>query len=221
METKYVNPEFKLDKFNCPYCKSFSHQFWSELYWRPEDPENPGKSVTYVGGFWISKCYACREFSIWNKDSGEWEMVYPNIQYNFPEPNPDLSDEIKRDYLEAGKILKDSPRGTAALLRLCVQKVVDQLVPGSDDIFPKIAKLVEKGLETEIQEALDFTRIVGNEAVHPGVLDLKDDQETAMLLFETINLIADKLISRPKRISEAYKKLSPSKLEAIKERDKK
>ena len=224
MENKYVNPEFKKDRFNCPHCKTFSHQFWSDLYWRPDDPEKPGKSVTYVNDFMISKCYSCQEYSIWICTSEEdrlYEMIYP-IDFSYsPQPNLDLTEDIKEDYFEAGTILKDSPRGSAALLRLCVQKLIDQLVPGKGNIFFKIAKLVKKGLETEIQEALDLTRVIGNEAVHPGELDLKDDQGTALLLFDTINLIAEKLISRPKRISEAYQKLPPKKLEEIKKRDNK
>ena len=220
METKYVNPEYNKDSFNCPYCGVLTHQFWSPLRWFYPKPGH-GDQALELYHYKVSHCFTCKNFSFWHNGETGWEMIYPIIQFNFPEPNQDLSDDIKRDYFEAGKIVKDSPRGTAALLRLCVEKLVDQLVPGEGNINNKIGKLVKNGLETEIQEALDLARVIGNEAIHPGKLDLKDDQETAQLLFVTINLIAEKLLSRPNKISKAYKKLPPGKLEAIKERDKK
>jgi len=227
MENNYVIPEVDKESFHCPNCNVLTHQFWSELYMKLVDPKKTGSTMNYVVGYKVSQCYSCKKYSIWHQilskdlalDDIRYEMIYPTDLSYFPEPNPDLTDDIKRDYFEAGKILKDSPRGAAALLRLCVQKLVDQLEPGNGNINDKIAKMVKKGLETEIQEALDLTRVIGNFSVHPGKLDLKDDQETAKLLFETINLIAEKLVSRPKRISKAYLKLPPNKLKAIEERD--
>lgn len=42
-------------------------------------------------------------------------------------PNEDLSEEIKKDYLEAAIIFNDSVRSSAALLRLALQKLCIQL----------------------------------------------------------------------------------------------
>lgn len=232
MENNYVIPEVDKESFHCPNCNVLTHQYWSELYMKLAGPKQAGSTMNYVGDFKVSKCYTCQGYAIWHQESNkdisplsseviEYKMVYPTDLSYFPEPNPDLTDDIKGDYFEAGKILKESPRGAAALLRLCVQKLVDQLEPGNGNINDKIAKMVKKGLETEIQKALDLTRVIGNEAVHPGELDLKDDQVTAKLFFETINLIAEKLVSRPKRINEAYLKIPPKKLKAIEERDRK
>lgn len=220
MDSKYVQPEYYKESFSCPHCQAFSHQIWSDMYRRYRNPVSNENVTQAVEHFYVSQCYTCKQYALWQVISAQSKVIiYPlNLSY-IPKPNPDLSEEIKTDYLEAGKILRDSPRGTAALLRLCVQKLVNSLEPGSSNLNQKINKLVKKGLDTEIQRALDLARVIGNEAVHPGLLDLKDDIETARLLLDTINLIAEKLISLPKRIKKAYEKLPPNKLDEIKKRD--
>jgi len=59
---------------------------------------------------------------------------------------------------------------------------------------------VSKGLDPLVQQALDIVRVIGNEAVHPGVMDLKDDRETAATLFGLVNAIADQMITHPKTV---------------------
>ncbi|MEO7479360.1 MAG: hypothetical protein ABIT70_01970, partial [Sulfuriferula sp.] len=61
----------------------------------------------------------------------------------------------------------------------------------------------------------------GNEAVHPGVIDLYDDRDTASQLLVLINSIADQMISHPKKVEELYEKLPESKREAIERRNNK
>jgi len=63
-------------------------------------------------------------------------------------------------------------------------------------------------------------RVVGNEAVHPGVMDLKDDRDTAILLFDLLNSVADQTITRQKTVREMYAKLPDAKRKAIEARDK-
>jgi hypothetical protein len=66
---------------------------------------------------------------------------------------------------------------------------------------------------------LDVVRVVGNEAVHPGTMDIKDDRNTAIGLFELINAICDQMITHPKNVKAMYAKLPPEKLAAIAKRD--
>jgi hypothetical protein len=78
---------------------------------------------------------------------------------------------------------------------------------------------VKKGLPARIQQALDVVRVIGNNAVHPGQIDLKDDQGTVTVLFELLNLIAQHMISEPKAVQEMYDKLPQSAREQIAKRD--
>ena len=66
-----------------------------------------------------------------------------------------------------------------------------------------------------MQQSLDAVRVIGNEAVHPGTLDLKDDRDTATRLFDLMNIIAEQMISNPKHVKEIYEKIPEEKRKAI------
>ncbi len=79
---------------------------------------------------------------------------------------------------------------------------------------------MQKGLPPKIQQSLDLVRVVGNNAVHPGQIDLNDSQEITNKLFGLVNIIADVMISQPKHIDELYKTVVPeSQKKAIARRD--
>ena len=178
---------------------------------------NPGfrpNSDCVLGNVFVSECYDCKLLSIWIHDS----LYYPS-RGEMPPANPDIPEEIRKDYDEASRILNDSPRGAAALLRLVVQKLCKELGGKGTNINVDIAHLVKNGLHPKIQKALDSVRIIGNEAVHPGQMDLRDDRETAELLFDLINTIADNMISSEKRIDEVWGKIPKNKKLETKNRD--
>jgi hypothetical protein len=146
--------------------------------------------------------------------------LYPATPYDI-EPNPDMDDDIKLDFLEARSILDASPRGAAALLRLCVQKLCKQLGQPGDNINEDIKILVKSGLDTRIQKILDVVRVIGNEAVHPGTIDLRDDRGTAQKLFELVNRIAYDTVTHKREVDSLYESLPQSKRDAIEKRDSK
>jgi len=167
-----------------------------------------------VPAFVIAVCDHCGQFSVW---LGQ-EMVYPNTSIA-PYPNPDLPAEVKADFEEARAILAKFPRGAAALLRLSVQKFCKHLGEKGDNINQDIGELVKKGLPVGVQQALDAVRVIGNNAVHPGQIDITDDPDTAARLFELVNIVCDYMVTQPKRVKEIYDKIPPTLKEAINKRD--
>ena len=105
-------------------------------------------------------------------------------------------------------------------MRLALQKLMVHLGESGKNINDDIANLVEKGLPTTIQKALDAVRVIGNNAVHPGELDLKDDAKTAVALFRLVNMIVRVMITQPKEVNALYNKIPSGAKKAIKKRDK-
>lgn len=137
-----------------------------------------------------------------------------------PDANSDLPPDIASDYDEASAILSKSPRGAAALLRLALQKLCVHLGTPGKNINDDIRVLVERGLPKPIQQAMDVVRVVGNNAVHPGQIDLQDDPSIAMQLFSLVNVVADVMITQPHKIATLYEGIvPPAQREAISRRD--
>jgi hypothetical protein len=131
-----------------------------------------------------------------------------------------MPESVRVDYMEARRVFDDSPRAAAALLRLSVQKLCGHLGTPGKDLNADIAALVARGLPRHVQMALDSVRVVGNNAVHPGELDIRDDPGTARSLFDCVNWIVDAMIQRPQLIAETYAKIPEGARDAISERDR-
>lgn len=203
----YTAPSFQESAFNCPHCNAFSNQLWSTLtYFRGGNYQ--------VKDLFYCQCSHCRNFSLW---IGE-KMVYPLVA-GAPVPNPDLPDDVKLDYEEARNIVNLSPRGATALLRLAIQKLCIHLGEKGKNINDDIGSLVKKGLSVKVQQSLDIVRVIGNNAVHPGQIDLTDDIATASNLFVLINIIAEVMITQPKEVDKLFNSLPSNQIEGIKKRD--
>jgi len=74
-------------------------------------------------------------------------------------------------------------------------------------------------LNPNIQKSLDILRITGNNAVHPGEINVEEKPELVLKLFELINFIAEKMITEPKEVGAFYEELPDSAKEQIRERD--
>jgi Domain of unknown function (DUF4145) len=171
-------------------------------------------SIWELHNVFASMCYSCGGWAVWVKKN----IVYPQTNTEV-ERHEDLPDTLRDDFDEAASIVDLSPRGATALLRLCIQKLMPVLKEKGKDLNEDIASLVRKGLDVDVQRALDVVRVIGNNAVHPGQIDLKDDKVTALKLFDLLNLIVERTISAPKKLEAIFKGLPPTALAAIEKRD--
>ena len=101
-----------------------------------------------------------------------------------------------------------------------MQKLCKHLGENGKNINDDIAALVKKGLSTDVKKALDVVRVVGNNAVHPGELDLNDTPAICNSLFGLINMIVERMIMEPKKLDELFAALPPSTLDSIEKRDR-
>lgn len=171
-------------------------------------------SLIQFGPVAASICVACKQSTIWYQG----KPIYPR-EAAIPPASENMPLKVREIYDEAGRVLVDSPRSAAALLRLALQILINELGEEGENINKDIASLVKKGLPTQIQQAMDVLRIIGNNAVHPGTITFDDDPSIAAKLFITINLIVEVMITQPKDIAKLYENLPETSLDAIKRRD--
>lgn len=199
MKGEYKPPRFKEEGFQCPHCGVFARQEWYEVSFE----ERLGlDEVSLPESISLSQCENCSKHSVWVDE----KMIYP-LSSPAPSPLEDMPEDIRDDFLEASKIVEMSPRSATALLRLALQKLIWYLGEGGEDIDEGIENLRKKGLDEKIQKALKSVRVIGEEAIPPGQIDQSDDTETALVLFNLLNLIVDSLITQPRRVDEILEKL--------------
>ena len=134
-------------------------------------------------------------------------------------PHPDMPKSIIEEYQEARSIFAKSPRAAVALLRLAIQKLMVELGEKGKNINADIKALVSRGLPVQIQQAFDYCRVIGNNAVHPGEINLNDTPEMGQHLFNMLNFIVEDRITRPKHIASLYSQLPEDARNAIEKRD--
>lgn len=199
---KYIPIAYELSAFNCPHCGVYASQQWLKKI-IGQFPNGLGSIHVPIPYYSMSKCDHCADFTIWQN---EQFLIYPSSG-TAPLPNEDLPNDIKADYEEARSIVELSPRGSAALLRLAVQKLCAFLGEKGKNINDDIDSMVEKGLPKMLSMALHTVRVVGNDAVHPGQLDLNDNRDVANQLFGLVNIITDYLITQPKHVNLLFSAL--------------
>jgi hypothetical protein len=208
---KYYPPTFSSKEFHCALCGVYANQTWFNLF--IESNQNPI--------YWdrdkrlqLSYCTHCKKLSYWLDE----HMVFPT-DAPVPQAHPEMPEVCLSDYNEAREIVVRSPRAAAALLRLVIQKLMSELKEKGKNIDEDIGSLVQKGMSPLVQKALDFCRVVCNNSVHPGELNLNDSPEIAYNLFDMINFIIDDRVARPKQIQMLYEKLPEGARNAVDVRD--
>lgn len=243
MAGRYIAPKYGTTPFTCPHCETLANQTSGPLGqggrvgW-----QSAGR------GLFATTCGVCEQAAVWQMYRGLtpdqvseraeillnenrtpapeefpeqtlYRMIWP-VKSNAPEPSPDLPDDVLADYQEAAAVLPHSARASAALLRLSLQRMCVHLGEPGQDINRDIGALVENGtIRPIIQKAMDTVRISGNESVHPGELDLNDDIELALALFDFINLVAEEAITQPAKVQAMYEQMPEAKRNGVAQRD--
>lgn len=238
MYHQYIPPVYGEESFNCPNCSAHAQQNWYEIIkyassrrsdydlsfpLRIFDIEigEPASEIAKNGYLTnnltaISKCHVCEKISVWL----DGEMVYP-VEAIAPLPSPDMPEDVTEIYNEARTISPLSPTAAAALLRLALEKLLPQVGAQKANINVMIGELVSKGLSKKVEQALDSLRVIGNEAVHPGTIDLKDNAEVSITLFKLLNVVVDQMITQQKDIDDMYSLITETKRKGIEDRNNK
>jgi hypothetical protein len=206
--TQYIEPGVDATAYTCPECGVLAAaSFWTLI---AASKENQTRGTHWS----LTCCGVCEGEILWHDAERRWPIgrIGPMAHLAMPE-------RIASIYDEARTIGAQSPRAAAALLRLALQHLVTDLAGGEENVNMAIGALVQEGLPVRVQKAMDILRVVGNNAVHPGAIDLDEQPETVAALFSLLNFVVDDRISKPKQIDDVYSALPPSALAAIERRD--
>ncbi|MBD1575659.1 DUF4145 domain-containing protein [Vibrio sp. S11_S32] len=218
----YVEPNITKQSFHCPLCGTYAHMKWD---WLSNSRRGRRRYIE-------AECSHCEQSSLWlttEEGKNEYghliatkgEMLLPDFGLS-PLPVADMPESVKTDYMEASRIFSRSPRGSAALLRLGLQKLCKHLGQKGENINEDIRALAaNNAIPPMVVKVADTVRIAGNNAVHPGEMSDEDFDHVASKMFELINFIVKKAISEPKELEGLYQMIPEAPRKSAEKRDSK
>jgi hypothetical protein len=163
-----------------------------------EYQEHPQNLKVKLLNLHVSRCYNCKGFTVWVRD----RLVFPVrvdeppdvVEVDFEEVAEDVQEtaedeEVSEDFEEAAAILSKFPRGAAALTRVCIQNMMPLLKENAKNLDENISSLVRKGLEVEIQQAMDVLQVVRRNPSQTTEVDLKEENEAAKIFLTSLTQI--------------------------------
>lgn len=134
-------------------------------------------------------------------------MVYPSG--TGVTPVDCMPENVKTVFLEAQSIGGISPRASAAMLRVALERLVNDVGGKGSNLAGKIASL---HLSPRLQKLCDICRAAGNEAVHHESFDFSASNEEARAMVEAlsefINRLADEFCGLEKAADELQRKIN-------------
>lgn len=141
------------------------------------------------------------------------QIVYPPSS-PAPLAHADMPESVEVLYNEARAVASASRRAGAALARAALElllKELDPEAPAKARLDDRIARVSVK-VTSPTAKLLTVCRHVGNKSLHGDdtpddavLLLLTDDDSKLMdVIFESINLVVDELITRPAQVDKIY-----------------
>jgi uncharacterized protein DUF4145 len=209
----------------CPHCNTGINEAFTEVVigdYPKRDGANGQEARRTHWRAMLMRCPECSEAIIfikkWFPDYAETSLsrVYPSSKVR---PIPaEVTDPYKQDFIEACKVLEDSPKASAALSRRCLQAILrDKAGTKSKDLFDQIEEVINSGkVPSHICEDLHAVRQVGNFAAHTmkstttgAILDVEPGEAEWNL--DVLDLLFDFYFVQPaisaKRKADLNKKL--------------
>jgi len=191
--------DFKAKEFSCPHCGFNTKHRWYYLAKGGISERGFNYYVGFVSDLHLSLCSQCSNFTLWLNE----KIIYPNLS-KAPLPIEDMPLEIKEIFLEAREIVHRSPRAASALLRLSLQELVKHLGETNRNLELAILNLIKKGLPDKFYDALWAVRAIGKKAIKPGVINYRDNIDTAITLFNLLNMLVESTISQQRKVNQLY-----------------
>jgi hypothetical protein len=175
----------------------------------------------------LTSCPACKQSIIFlirlapgEPPSRQWMQIWPKGVGRSPLP-PEVPEEFATDYREACLVLNDSPKASAALSRRCLQNLLrNSAAVKPNDLSKEIDEvLTSKTLPSDLAEAIDAIRIIGNFAAHPlkstntGLI-LEVERGEAEWTIDVLEDLFDFYFVRPARIASKRNALNKKLTEA-------
>lgn len=197
----------------CPQClESFHAEFFTSFL------SGQSRHLVDKDGYWgvrFTICPACQKASIFFQVHSIHDtnlvlremQVWPKGVARSPLP-PEVPEEFTADYREACLVLTDSPKASAALSRRCLQHLLrEKAGVKPSDLSKEIDDvLATKTLPSDLADAIDAIRHVGNFAAHPlkstntgMILDVEPGE--AEWLLDVLEALFDFYFVRPARLA--------------------
>ena len=78
-------------------------------------------------------------------------------------------------------------------------------------LYEKINEFIGEDKGSDLEHSLTSVRVIGNDCVHSGVLDIKDNKAIAIALFNILNYIIEDTLTKKRKIDEIYDIIPDSK----------
>jgi Domain of unknown function (DUF4145) len=159
----------------CPHCNTGIAEAWALVIAAnyPQAATTAGNMPAFRWDIYHQRCPECLDVIIklvrvqMTGVTPLSFMVYPTSRSR-PIPT-EVVEPYRQDFVEACKVLQDSPKASAALSRRNLQAILrDKAGTKSKDLFDQIEEVIKAGkVPSYISEGLHGVRVIGNFAAHP------------------------------------------------------